>query len=180
MGNSSADFLSAYFNETYPSYYSSAFYASERSLGDQMFGCPAHWTSKTLASLPIYHYFFTHASPDAFTPYKQPLSLHSMDLNFMWNSQQYMKTEEDKYLAKAMATYWAEFVISGDPNTGLSQTSRLPTWPQYGDSGHIVLLDKESAGGIRSLPLAEAPPGPGACAWLDTWMQRSLRAWGLR
>jgi len=50
MGNSSGDVIAAdYMPQVHPSYYSAAWWASQRSLGDAAFGCPSSWTSDLLA-----------------------------------------------------------------------------------------------------------------------------------
>lgn len=57
--------------------------------------------------------------------------------------------EEFDLLSRTMMSYWAAFAYHGDPGEGLSEeeTRWLP-W-RDSDSGHFLILDTESDGGVR-------------------------------
>jgi len=174
MGNSSGDVIAAdYMPQVHPSYYSAAWWASQRSLGDAAFGCPSSWTSDLLASRgsPVYHYYFTHPTFDVFAPTTHPLCLHSSEISFVFHMVG-GATAEEAALSNAMATYWAHFVITGSPNG--NETSRdvgAPVWPEYGKEGHVLQLDVASAGGVRVI--SRTPPG---CHFFNEWSNRVIGA----
>ena len=88
----------------------------------------------------------------------------------------YFKNQEDKDLAHAMASFWGEFVATGDPNgqpTGAAAPGQTVAWPAFGKDyrdGNILQLDAESDGGIRTTSGA-----PAGCSFLQVWAERELR-----
>lgn len=118
--------------------------------GDQLisYGTWA-WAERasTTASAPTYRYYFTRRPPGApelsVNPLTAPGVYHAAELYYMWNNLQIRDwpwTAEDRRLGDAMASYWANFAKTGNPNG-----DGLPQWPVYkaGSSGQVMELGKE-------------------------------------
>ena len=73
-----------------------------------------------------------------------------------------------------MGTFWAEFVITGDPNGSgngsSSSDGSAPTWPLYGRAGQFLQLDVPSAGGVRAVSGT-----PAGCGFMQAWVDRATR-----
>lgn len=82
----------------------------------------------SLANQPIYLYLFNRVPDD---PRAAKLgSFHGLEIIYVFDnlqlSEEISHSETDVRLASAMASYWTNFAIRGDPNG-----EGLPSWPTY-------------------------------------------------
>lgn len=112
------------------------------------------------AGQPVYYYSFHHRPEFAAgTPYAGWGAAHFVDLWFMFDhldQAPWPVKAQDRAVARAMSTYWVNFVKGGDPNG-----EGVPKWPVYGGAGHGVmrLEAAPSAGaveGVERLKLFDA------------------------
>jgi para-nitrobenzyl esterase len=76
-----------------------------------------------------YTYFFTHVQNVNGQP-SPAGATHTAELSFMFNNPKGQAnqtwTDVDMKVADQMSSYWANFIMKGDPNGG-----SLPKWPEY-------------------------------------------------
>ena len=100
---------------------SSYFYAAEHINGDFSFTCPTRrgvrWFSKTQSD--TYLYYFTRVPTGA------PFSYHSCEIPFVYQAQNLLLSQQDKDIAKNMATMWVQFAHGVSPSIG------SVSWPRY-------------------------------------------------
>ena len=87
----------------------------------------AQWTAQK--GRKAYLYYFTHEPPVAAG---QPSrgATHTAELSYMFNNLTPGRpwADADRTLAEQMVSYWANFIISGNPNG-----KGLPQWNAFGD-----------------------------------------------
>jgi para-nitrobenzyl esterase len=101
----------------------------------------------------VYYYWFRQRPPfPRDSPYSGWGASHFAELWYVFdhlNQQAWPWTDEDRRLATVMASYWTNFVKSGNPNG-----QGLPYWPSYrGDDHNMLYLDNPIATG----PVAHVP-----------------------
>ncbi|KAA9156963.1 carboxylesterase family protein [Amycolatopsis acidicola] len=105
------------------------------------------WTRH--ATKPVYTYFWTHASPAHSDGVRR--ASHSSEIDYVFGNldrDRAQWTDEDREVAEKMSSYWANFVIAGDPNgPGLAE------WPAYSPDVPAVM---EVGAGFGPVPLTEA------------------------
>ena len=73
---------------------------------------------------------------------------HSYELQYLFNLNP-LDNDEQRALGEAMASYWTNFAINGNPNSG---GSGPVSWPGFSTASPQVLgLDVASDGGIQVL-----------------------------
>jgi len=92
------------------------------------------------AKTPVYRYQFDRVMPD---PKGMPSfgAAHASELPYAFNSldlQDAPWQPEDYATATAMATYWANFIKTGDPSS-----AGLTPWPEFSKSHMVLHLDAE-------------------------------------
>ena len=125
---------------------------------DIIFACPAlNLSRRAMAQgTPIWMYEFrdqsaipslgNDASGNYYLSFSQGAA-HSYELQYLFNLRD-LKTDEHRALSDAMATYWANFADTGDPNQGGSVKTQ---WPAFTGTDKILGLDIGSAGGVKLL-----------------------------
>ena len=92
---------------------------------------------------PVFRYRFDRVRPD--DPESIYGAIHADDIEYSFNTLD-SKNEtwhaEDYEVALVMATAFANFVKTGDPNGGF-----VPDWPSFGESGKVMYFDTQSASG---------------------------------
>eukprot|EP00931_Biecheleriopsis_adriatica_P110805 TRINITY_DN85136_c0_g1_i1.p1 TRINITY_DN85136_c0_g1~~TRINITY_DN85136_c0_g1_i1.p1 ORF type:complete len:559 (-),score=58.07 TRINITY_DN85136_c0_g1_i1:11-1687(-) len=175
MGKSSASraALDIYINgEEHPnaSGVAEAWWAAERSLTDQMFACPARDTSQYLSEqgVDVYQYLFS----DHFT-WGHPAVTHTAEIPFVFMNSKALMTEENRKLAREMASYWYRHAATGNPNAE-SHSDPMGTtwWPRFNQSkGQYLQLDVQEAGGIRAISV---PFRAVSCSFMGEWLEREM------
>ncbi len=92
---------------------------------------------------PVYRYRFDRVRPD--DPESVYGAIHADDIEYSFNTLDSKDEEwhpEDYDVALLMATAFANFVKTGDPSGGV-----VPEWPAFGETGHVMYFDTESASG---------------------------------
>lgn len=100
-------------------------------VGDWSFVCPARRTARIHekhASQPTFAYFFT-------MPNRNSSSIcigvcHGLELIYVLNHKEELKTQAELQLAESMTAYWANFGGSGNPNIG-DASKALREWPAF-------------------------------------------------
>ncbi len=91
----------------------------------------------------VYRYRFDRVRPD--DPESVHGAIHADDIEYSFNTLD-SKNEnwhpEDYDVAMIMATAFANFVKTGDPNGGV-----VPDWPEFGESRQVMYFDTESGSG---------------------------------
>jgi len=128
---------------------------SQRNLSrDQLFGAQNYQWAVTQAEqrMPVYVYRFTRKVP-ATGDYASYGAFHTAEVPYAYDNLRFIDKQlrplrpADDKLAHAMATYWANFIKTGDPNG-----KGLPHWPAFSaPSDSIMQLDTV----IRARPLPD-------------------------
>ena len=90
---------------------------------------------------PVYRYRFDRDLPDP----KAPLSFgafHAVDIEYAFNTLDSKKADwqpEDRQTALTMATAFAHFIKTGNPNG-----PGVPEWPEFGKARQVMHLDAVS------------------------------------
>ena len=95
------------------------------------------------ADMPVYRYRFDRVLPD--DPASQFGALHAVEIEYAFNtlwSKPAPWQPDDFELARLMATTFANFVKTGDPNG-----PGVPEWPEFGASGRVLYFDADSGSG---------------------------------
>ena len=100
-------------------------------------------THRATSDAPVYRYRFDRTIPgDPMAEFGAP---HAVDIEYSFNtldSKAAAWQPADYAVAEAMATAFANFVLTGDPNgTG------VPEWPEFGASGQVMYFDTETRSG---------------------------------
>jgi para-nitrobenzyl esterase len=105
---------------------------------------------RQFASHPAYAYRFDHAPPfPADTARRNWGASHFAELWYMLDqlaSEPWAWTAHDHLLADTMASFWVNFVASGDPNG-----AGLPHWPAFSAASETLVLGKEAE--VRAAPV---------------------------
>lgn len=111
------------------------------------------WTKHV--KMPVYTYFWTHAPPGP--DHDMRGAYHGSEINYVFDNLYATDrpwTDQDRQIADTMSSYWANFVIKGNPNG-----KGLPTWPAYNPKRAQVMVLGDSYG---PMPVADK-------ARLDFW-----------
>ena len=86
---------------------------------------------------------------------------HASEVNYVFSEEVTLVPGEEAELAALMASYWASFARTGDPN---AHAASAVVWPAYDPAADESLrFDVASAGGIR----VERGLRHDACAFMD-------------
>ena len=104
--------------------------AAHVACGDEVNWNMRQWAAGHAAKgKKAYTYFFTHVQNVNGAPSPQGAT-HTAELSFMFNNPKGQPTQTwtdvDMKVADQMSSYWANFIMKGDPNG-----SGLPQWPEY-------------------------------------------------
>jgi para-nitrobenzyl esterase len=104
--------------------------AAHVSCGDEVNWNMRQWAvAQAAKGKKAYTYFFTHVQNVNGQPSPQGAT-HTAELSFMFNNPKGQPTQTwtdvDLKVADQMSSYWANFIMTGDPNGG-----GLPPWPEY-------------------------------------------------
>jgi para-nitrobenzyl esterase len=92
---------------------------------------------------PVYRYRFDRVLPG--DPAGRFGALHAVEIEYAFNtleSKQSAWRSEDREIARLMATAFANFVKTGDPNG-----PGVPEWPEFGATGRVMYFDADVRGG---------------------------------
>jgi len=84
---------------------------------------------------PLYTYYWTHARPGPTRDMRG--AFHGSELNYVFDSLDAVEndwTQEDRRIADAMSTYWANITKHGNPNG-----AGLPGWPAFDPDRPLVM-----------------------------------------
>lgn len=99
------------------------------------------------AKTPVYTYFWTHALPG---PEADKYgAFHTSEVPYVLNSLSHSDrpfTEADRKIAGMLASYWANFAATGNPNG-----KGLPQWPSVSEKPGMTM---EVGGNFRPIPAA--------------------------
>jgi len=105
---------------------------------DTMYRCPVvmQQTWHAAAGNPAYQYQFDRAAPGR----EAAGATHGAELPYVFGLANPRWTATDNNISDAMQTYWANFVRTGDPNTG----SSLAPWPRFTAAmrGYLEITDE--------------------------------------
>jgi len=90
---------------------------------------------------PVYRYRFDRVLPDP-SGRKSFGAVHAVDIEYAFNTLDSKKADwqaEDRETARTMATYFANFVKTGNPSG-----PGLPEWPEFGKTRRVMHLDAVS------------------------------------
>lgn len=130
------------------------------------------------ATSPVYTYFWDHAPPN-----QTKGAFHMSEITYIFNNlynQLYPWEDVDYTIASTVNAYWANFIKTGDPNQGGSNTNGtfdvLPEWtPQNGSVAatfHLGPSNATNAGsfdvGYEQIPVADVE-GTKVTMHIDFW-----------
>jgi len=99
------------------------------------------WADVQAKVAPVYRFQFDRVVPDPAVA-KSFGAAHAVEIEYVFNTLDSKKAAwqpEDRKTAQTMATYWANFIKTGNPNgAGLSH------WPEFGKSHQVMHLDATS------------------------------------
>ncbi len=142
FGDRAADALAVY-----PATDDAQLLQTAADLASDMFIAYSTWKwidTQAASGAPVYRYRFDRVLPEAngSNRYGAP---HAVDLEYAFNtldSKQADWQPEDRETARTMATYFANFVKTGDPNG-----AGVPEWPEFGKTRKVMYLDAKSGAG---------------------------------
>lgn len=117
-----------------------------------------------------YTYYFSHVQMLNGAPSPQGAT-HTAEISFAWNNPKGQATqtwnETDIKLADQMSSYWANFIMKGDPNGG-----NLPKWPEFKDmnNGKVMVF--------ADAPQVESVSPTAKLTFFSAAYQRLLKAAG--
>jgi para-nitrobenzyl esterase len=118
-----------------------------------------------------YTYFFTRIQTVNGQPSPQGAT-HTAEISFAWNNPKGQATQTwndvDVKLADQMSSYWANFIIKGDPNGKTPDGRDLPRWPEFKDLSSKVMV-------LGDTPIAELSVPSDKLAFFSSAYQRLLR-----
>lgn len=160
----------AYLEEPHPSLpnRTTGWWAEDREVTDQDFGCPTHWAAAHLAKrgFHVFQYQFSHPAKE------DSITFHSDELKYVFTDLPANATVEELELSMHIATYWNRLAAHGDPSWGA-----IPSWPkteldEKGVAGPYLKLDVASAGGIQVMT---EPFRPEQCDFMSSWLSRAIQ-----
>ena len=103
--------------------------------------CPMRTLARAMsaAGQPVYHYQWSFVDPNDYLSFLN-VSVHSIELQYMWNQDYSVNGQERQAAAKQTQNYWLRFVVAGSPNTAIPAdslykqffpTDPLVTWTAY-------------------------------------------------
>lgn len=95
------------------------------------------------ATAPVYRYRFDRSIPG--DPASEFGAVHASEIEYAFNTLDSKDADwraEDYETARVMATAFANFIKTGDPNG-----DGVPAWPEFGHSGQVMYLDATSKSG---------------------------------
>ena len=117
---------------------------SAAALASDLFISYSTWkwieTHSATGKAPVYRYRFDRTLPD--DPASQFGAVHAVDIEYAFNTLETKEAnwqEEDRNVSKVMATAFANFVHTGNPNG-----PGVPHWPEFGKTRKVMYFDSES------------------------------------
>jgi para-nitrobenzyl esterase len=145
--------------------------SAEREAADRTFLTYQDFVARRASAKPVYAYQFTQVLPGpksaeygAFHTSELPYVMNSLHLTLNRNI-----TDVDRRVGDQTATYWANFVKTGNPNG-----AGLPQWPAFSQSAQVMNLGDKPGGrtpaaGRRSpgelTPMGRRPAPRRAPSW---------------
>jgi para-nitrobenzyl esterase len=133
--------------EVYPAGDDEQLLQSAADLASDLFISYATWkwieTHDSTGTAPVYRYRFDRTRPD--DPASRFGALHADDIEYAFNTLDSKPAEwqaADYAVADTMATAFANFILTGNPN-GVG----VPDWPEFGESGQVMYFDAVSHSG---------------------------------
>ena len=133
--------------EVYPAGDDEHLLQSAADLASDLFISYVTWkwieTHASTGTAPVYRYRFDRTRPD--DPASRFGALHADDIEYAFNTLDSKPAEwqpADYAVADTMATAFANFILTGNPNgDGASD------WPEFGESGQVMYFDAVSRSG---------------------------------
>jgi para-nitrobenzyl esterase len=133
--------------DVYPSTSDEELLQSAADYAGDMFISFATWkwieVHTATSNAPVYRYRFDRTIPgDAASAYG---AIHASDIEYSFNTLDSKPANwqaADREVAEIMASAFANFILTGDPNG-----DGIPEWPEYGATGRVMYFDTTSAAG---------------------------------
>jgi len=96
------------------------------------------WIEEQARVAPVYRFRFDRFLPDP-SGSNRFGAAHAAEIEYAFNtldSNPAKWQSEDRATAAAMNTYWANFILTGNPNG-----AGLPSWPEFGKTHQVMHLD---------------------------------------